>query len=240
MLFIVMSLDTLGLPANERAKVEKIRSDLHTRMQPALTADRALTSALADGLDAAAFDSAKVDAAVAEVGTAVASVHDASAEALNELHAVLTPPERAALVDKVQSHYAVWRRANAEETPNDEASSGHLAMLAGDLGLSQEQTERIRAGMADGLKGLPRVDAKEQETQLKAFADAFRAEQFDAKSLVGGGAASAHLAGWGALHLAHFVQAASPVLSAEQRAILSKRLRDHAAHDPSAQAMGAP
>src|SRR5450432_3028508 len=64
-LFIAMSLDTLGVPPEKRAVVEKIRTDLHTGMQPAFIADQNLVSALADGLSSSNLDSAKVDAAVA-------------------------------------------------------------------------------------------------------------------------------------------------------------------------------
>ena len=48
--------------------------------------------------------------------------------------------------------------------------------------------------------------------------------------------ANAHLVGWGAAQMAHFVETASPVLTSEQRAKLAQRLRDHASHNPSAQA----
>ena len=41
---------------------------------------------------------------------------------------------------------------------------------------------------------------------------------------------------WGAAHLARFVEAATPILTPDQRASLAERLREHAAHDPSAQA----
>ena len=84
-------------------------------MEPARAAEQSLLATLADGLAGANLDAARVDAAVAQVSAAAAAVHDASADALNELHAVLTPPERGALVDKVEAHWAVWQKANAED-----------------------------------------------------------------------------------------------------------------------------
>ena len=234
-LFIAMSLDTLGVSPEQRADVERIRLDLHAHMQPALQADQNLVTALAAGLDAASFDSAKVDAAVVQVGSAASTTHDASADALNELHHTLTPVERGALVDKVESHWAVWQSANADETGAAGAENGHVAMLVADLGLTKEQADRIRASMGEGLKSVPRVDPQEVSAQLRAFGDAFRSEQFDAKSLTGQDTVNAHIATWGAAHLAHFIEAVSPVLSAEQRTALAKRLREHAAHNPSGQ-----
>src|ERR1019366_1403035 len=134
-LFIAMSLDTLGVSPEQHAAVEKIRTDLHARMEPAHTAEQNLAATLADGLAAGSIDAAKVDAAVAQVTAAAAAVHDASADALNELHTVLTPPQRAALVDKVEAHWAIWQKANAEETDPAKSEGGHLATLATELGL---------------------------------------------------------------------------------------------------------
>ena len=61
-------------------------------------------------------------------------------------------------------------------------------------------------------------------------------EQFDAMTLTTASGANAHLVGWGGAHMAHFIEAVSPVLTADQRASFAQRLRDHASHDPSAQA----
>ena len=233
-LFIAMSLDTLGVSPEQRAAVEKIRTDLHARLEPARIAEQNLLATLADGLAASSFDATKVDAAAAQVSATAATVHDASADALNELHAVLTPPERAALVDKVESHWAVWQKANAEETEPAKSDGSHLATLATDLNLTPEQTDKIRAGLGDGMKGVPRLDPQEIAAHLRAFDDAFRSEKFDAKVLTTANGANAHLAGWGAAHMAHFVEVVGPVLTPEQRTTLAQRLREHATHDPSA------
>jgi Spy/CpxP family protein refolding chaperone len=234
-LFIAMSLDTLGVSPEQRAAVEKIRKDLHTRMEPGTRAEQGLTAILADGLVAGTFDQAKVDAAVAQVTAAASAVHDASVDALNELHAVLTPPERAALVDKVEAHWAVWQKANSEESGATTSDGSRLTILAKDLDLAPEQVERIRAALGEGMKGAPRIDAQEIAAHVRGFGDAFRGEKFDAKTLSTAGPANAHLAGWGAAHMARFVELAGPVLTPEQRAKLASRLREHAGHDPSAE-----
>jgi Spy/CpxP family protein refolding chaperone len=234
MLFIAMSLDTLGVSSERRAAVEKIRTDLHARLEPARIAEQNLLVTLADGLNATSFDTTKVDAAVQEVSAAAATVHDASADALNELHAVLTPAERAALVDKVESHWAVWQKANADETGFAKSDDSHLSTLATDLNLTPEQTDKIRAGLGDAMKGVPRLDPQEISAHIRAFDDAFRGDKFDAKALTTANGANAHLAGWGAAHMAHFVEVIAPVLTPEQRTKLAQRLREHATHDPSA------
>jgi Spy/CpxP family protein refolding chaperone len=238
-LFIAMSLDTLGVSPEQRAVVEKIRTDLHAGMQPAVAADQNLISTLADGLGSSSLDSAKVDAAVAQVVQASAAVRAATADALNQLHAALSPPQRAALVDKVESHWAVWQRSNAEEQKEVTADEGHLAVLTADLKLTPDQVDKTRANLDSNMKSVPRVDSKQVAAHLKTFGDAFQSDQFDAKTygtLVSGEEGTdARLAGWGAAYLAHFIEAVSPVLDAQQRGTLAQRLREHAAHNPSAQ-----
>ena len=234
-LIIAMSLDTLGVSPEQRAAVEKIRSDLHNRMEPAHAAEQKLVGMLADGLSAGNLDAASVDEAVAQVAAAAATVHDASIDALNELHAVLTPPERAALIDKVQAHWAVWEKANTQEADTANPEHGQLATLTKELGLTPDQVNKTRAGLADGMKAVPHLVPQEIETHLRAFGDAFQSEKFDAKSLATANGANAHLAGWGAARLAHLVEALSPVLTLDQRAKFAQTLREHAAHNPSHQ-----
>ena len=229
-LLVALSLDTLGISAEQRPAVEKIRRELHARMEPARAAQQRLATALADGVAKASLDATTVDAAIAQVSAAAATVHDASMDALNALHAVLTPPERAALVDKVEAHWSVWQKANAEETDPANPEGNRLAMLTTDLGLTQDQVDKIRAGLGEGMKAVPRLDSREIATQIREFGDAFRSEKFDAKALAGANVANTHLAGWGAAHLAHFVEAVSPVLTPDQRAEFAQRLREHSVH----------
>jgi len=59
----------------------------------------------------------------------------------------------------------------------------------------------------------PALDPQEIATHLGAFGDAFRGEKFDARTLTSANGANAHLVGWGGAHMAHFVEAVSPVLT---------------------------
>jgi Spy/CpxP family protein refolding chaperone len=106
-MFIAMSLDTLAASPEQRAAIERIQGDLFQEMEPARAAEAAVLQTLADGIAAGTIDATKVNAALAQLTAASSSLHDAAAEALNQLHAVLTPEERAALVDKVEAHWAL-------------------------------------------------------------------------------------------------------------------------------------
>jgi Heavy-metal resistance len=232
-LFVAMSLDTLGVSPEQRAAVERIRLDLHARMEPARAAEQELVAALADGVAAGTVDTARVDAALARVTATAGAVHDASAEALNELHSLLSAPERAALVDKVEAHWAVWRSANAEDTAASRAGD-RLATLAADLELSASQVDKIRAGQGEQVKTAP-LDSQEIDAHLRAFGAAFEGEKFDAKTLTTANSANAHMVGWGAARMAHFVENVNPVLTPEQRTRFATMLREHGAHNPSAE-----
>ncbi|HVR60271.1 MAG TPA: Spy/CpxP family protein refolding chaperone [Polyangia bacterium] len=232
-MFVALSLQTLGAPPEQRPALEKIRADLRAAMKPARDADASLLTTLADALVAPtpAPDAVGVNSAVARVVAANASAQAAYADALNQLHATLTPEQRAVLADKVDAHFAVWQRENAAETdPAKSRTSRHVDTLAADLGLSAEQTAQISAALASERPGEPPADHPGAAERMRAFGAAFRAPTFDARTLP----ANPHLVGWGAAHLARVVEVMRPVLTPEQRALLAQRLRDHAAHDPVA------
>jgi Spy/CpxP family protein refolding chaperone len=235
-LFIAMSLDTLGVSPEQQAAVEKIRTDLHARMEPARMAEQNLVIALADGIAAGTIDAGKVDTAVQQLAAAAATVHDASADALNQLHDVLTPPQRAALVDKVRAHWAVWQKANAEEAAGTKPEGGRLATLTTDLGLTPDQVTQMRAALADPTKAVPGLDLQDIDSHLTTFGSAFVADKFDARTLTTASGANAHLVGWGGAHMAHFVEAVGPFLTPEQRIKLAQHLREHASHTLTAEA----
>jgi Spy/CpxP family protein refolding chaperone len=230
-LFIAMSLETLGVAPEQRAVVERIRDGLQSNLKMARAAEDALVTTLADGLEAPSFDDAKVDAAVVKVTATAAQVNDACADALNDLHSVLTPAQREALVDKVEAHWSVWKQANAQgETGPREERGDHLAALEKDLALTPDQMAKIRSALADDMKSVPPFERDKVAAHLRAFGAAFRAESFDAKSIKTGRAADEQLTRWGAVHLVHVIESMSPVLTTDQRSALADRLHVHATH----------
>jgi hypothetical protein len=84
-------------------------------MESARASEQRLVSELSDDLASGVVEPARIDAAVARVTETAARVHHACVAPLNDLHAVLTPVERSALVDKVEAHWAVWRESNGGE-----------------------------------------------------------------------------------------------------------------------------
>jgi Spy/CpxP family protein refolding chaperone len=226
---IMMSLPDLGLSADQQTAVDKIRADLATKTEPARAAGKDFAGVLADGVAAGKVDRAKIDPAITKLVTQVQAVHDVSLTAIDQLHDILTPPQRAKLVDELQAHWEKWKDAHGHDEADDKQHrSGHLLALVRELGLSQEQADKIKASFHDKMKASPQDQAhKEVQDHLTAFGTAFKAEKFDAKKVTGSKAA-AHMARWGATRMARFVEAATPVLTPEQRTKLADEIRERA------------
>jgi Spy/CpxP family protein refolding chaperone len=231
--FISMAVDTLGLDEAKRASVEKIQSDLRAKTAPARDAENDLLGAIADGVAAGKLDTAKINAAVEKHAAASTGMHEATADALTQLHDALTPAERAALVDKVKAHWEVWHKVNVDEkAANKDDKGGHLAQLTKLLALTPDQVDKISAALATDAPVTPKTDPKAEDGHVQSFAAAFLADKFDAKSLASSATASAgHVARHGGGRLARFYAAVTPVLTPQQRTTLAAEIRERANDD---------
>jgi Spy/CpxP family protein refolding chaperone len=230
--FIAMSLDTLGADDAKRSQIEKLQSDLHAQMAPARDAEKGLLLTVADGIAAGTVDAAKVDAAITKVTTASEAAHGASLDTLNKLHAILSPAERAALADKVEAHWEVWRQVNHEAEPGGREHGGRLARLTEEVTLTPDQLTKISAALKSGPAGAPaKFDPQKAEAHVKAFATAFAGDTFDAKAVTAN--ANGQLASRGATRMAHFYETVTPLLTPEQRTKLAAELREHASYQPA-------
>jgi Spy/CpxP family protein refolding chaperone len=225
--FIAMSLDTLGVAAAEQPKVDKLQKDLYGCMTPARDLENGLLSTLADGIAAGTIDTVKVDATIGQLDAAATTVHDCSADTLNQLHRVLSRAERAALVTKVQAHWDAWRQANDDAVAGGREKGSRLAALAKELDLTPDQMEKMSAALTSGFAPLSgQFDRKRVDAHVSAFATAFVHKSFDARSLKSN--ANGHLATCGAKRTALFYETVTPLLTPEQRATLAQHLREHA------------
>jgi Spy/CpxP family protein refolding chaperone len=222
-MFVHMAIDTLGVSPEKKAQLEKIQSDLHTAMAPARDASKNVMSTLADGVASGNIDKAKVDAAVAKEQAAAALVHGAASDALNALHAALSPAERQTLADKVEAHAAIWKKVNAEEAVGSKEQGTHLAHLQASLGLSSDQVDKISAALQKSTTAKP--DTSAMEGYVAAFAKAFPADTFDAKSFNQANAANGAMAKHGIGRMVTFYATVTPLLTADQRTKLADHLR---------------
>ncbi len=222
-MFIHMAIDTLGVSADKKVQLEKLQTDLHAKMAPSREAGRAVLTILADGVAAGKIDDGKLSAALAKQDAAAGAVHAATIDTLNKLHDLLSPAERAALVDKVKAHVAVWKKANAEEHGNKE-KGGHLAALTEELGLTADQADKISAALKKDAP--PKPDHTAIDAHIKAFEAAFVADKFDAKTLTTADAANKSISKNGSARIARFYKIVTPLLTPEQRTKLAENIRE--------------
>ena len=230
--FALVSIPSLGVSPAEQAAVDKIRADIHAKMQPAHDAEAALLNVVADGVAAGTIDQAKVDAAIAKITEVSTQMDDVTNDALNQLHAALSAPERQALALKIEAHYQLWEKANASEAaqPDQEKEGGHIHHLIQVLSLTPDQVEKIDAAFTASMAAVfsaHKFDAKSAEEHLDKFTKGFAADQFDAKTLVTADKANSGVASWGAMRMVKMYQAMLPVLTADQKTKLAALLREH-------------
>jgi len=139
--FIAMSLDTLGADDAKRAQVEKLQGELYSCLAPAGVHQQKVLTLLADGVAAGAIDKAKVNAAITQAGSAPGA-EQCSISALNQLHKLLTPAERASLVDKIHAHAEVWHQVNHDVEGHADEHHGQLERLSKDLTLTPNRSRR--------------------------------------------------------------------------------------------------
>lgn len=234
-MFIALSLDSLGEVTDaQKAAIESIRKTLFEKMEPGREANAALVAAIADGFSSGTLDKDKIHAAIEQVKVASGSIHDATADALNQLHATLDAAQRVALVHKVEAHWAFWERVHqVDGKPITEGHPYHRRVehLAKELALTPEQIEKVKEATAaeriQASMGLP-FDHETVHRHVMAFVAAFESDSFDAKALQGANPANSHLAHWGAARMAHFYEALDPILNADQKTKLAGMLKTHA------------
>ncbi len=223
LMLIAMSLDTLGLSPEEQARIEAIRSDLMAKMEPSRNDELKLIGLLASGLEQSSIDPAKVNEAIAQMATSSEAVHATAIDDLNRLHGILTPSQRRALVEKVEAHWQLWKRANTGERRPTVA-------IGQEIGLTSEQIRRVQNELDAQSPPSPEKESEIRD-YLRNFSQAFTADTFDASTLKAASGANRQMSEWGATRLARFCEAVNPLLANEQRQKLVDLLREHLTHD---------
>jgi Spy/CpxP family protein refolding chaperone len=223
---VLDSVETLGVTPEQEVAVDKIKAEFHKKMKPVREANKAVIGLLADGVAAGKIDTAKVDAAVAKATAEATAAHGANDELLNQLHAALKPEQRAALVDKLDAQWSVWKEANAGKQGEDNAKpDGHLTHLAKEVSLTDDQVAKVKANLDANKESKKPFDSAAADAHMKEFSAAFGTETFDAKKLAAATAEGPHLVAWGAQRMARFYEALTPVLTPDQRTKVADKLR---------------
>ncbi|MBI2393188.1 MAG: periplasmic heavy metal sensor [Deltaproteobacteria bacterium] len=160
-----------------------------------------LHDVMVEGVKAGKIDTAKFDAARAEVDKAMTARRDMEAGALNTLHATLDPAQRKAVVasarDKIakrEQKMGKWKDKMGDgpgaapgKGPGPGAGpGGHGAMMiermTADLGLDDAQKKKVEALVAKQPAKTP-PDREAMKKQIDDLLTAFEGDSFDAKKL---------------------------------------------------------
>jgi Spy/CpxP family protein refolding chaperone len=227
------ALELDSLTADQRATIEALVGQRRAAAAPVRAADAQLLTVLAQQVEQASVDPAALAPSLGAEESAATAESALERDAINRLHGVLTPAQRGALVDRVLADHAHRGGEHGRGHDGGAPGEGHgfgrggrawAGAWAAKLGLTADQKAQIVAslrasGQADGgARGQWRAQRSERRQALEAF----RGDSFDASALV---------------HVEHrgeraerLAEAAVPVLTPAQRAILASALRARAAH----------
>jgi Spy/CpxP family protein refolding chaperone len=176
------ALKVLDLADDQKTKLR----DLLKPLMPSSEAKKELRAALAAGVRANKLDDELIEEKVAAVEKVAAAAHAKAIEAVNTLHATLTPGQREALVESMRAKSQRRMPADWLETDVDplgassrramvrRGASASWGSLTRGLGLSPEQRKKVR----DAVK----VALEARRQRIYDMMDAFVVAEFDAES----------------------------------------------------------
>ena len=201
-----LKLDSLSQA--QRASIEQLAQNQRQASIPVRHADAQVLTELAREVEQASIDPKALQPSLGAEQSAAAARTAVEKDALNQLHALLTPAQRSELVDAVEA-------AHAPRARRDAGTSDHGP---GRLGLTADQRSAIHAKLVAERpgSGAPRG-------ARRAALESFRGDAFDAAALV-----RVVVPGERAERMA---EAMVPVLTAAQRATFAGDLRARAARE---------
>jgi hypothetical protein len=218
----------LDLRDDQRAAVSEIEQNLAADMAPHRETVRQVARLLADGIETGRLEHEDAAAQQAALAASIVDAKASFAGAMNDVHDVLDEGQRAALVAQLQQQHQLHQEGRAE----GEHAHGPLAMLALELGLGEEQKAALRDELRSGVEAVfpdRKAHRLEMETRMKAMADAFVSDSFDAADFDMGPGAEQALESFTEV-ATHAIDVSGRVLSIGQRQALAALIRTRAAN----------
>lgn len=223
---VFRQIEALDLSDDQRVAIADVEEDLAADLAPHRETIHQVVESLASAVETGAVDPQDLAAQQAALLVALDDMKGSVAVAMNAVHDRLDAAQRAELVEQLQAerlhHHGLRDRAHHD---------GRLAKLALELGLTEDQKQSIHDAIRSGVEQVfPDRKAKREamEAKMKALAEAFVSDDFDAADFdLGAGAeegipAAAEIA-------AHAVDVTGRVLTASQRRALASMIRERAA-----------
>jgi uncharacterized membrane protein len=214
--WVAAAMEQVSLTPEQRTAFVQLQSDVKTESAPVIAAHDRVLEAVAASVESGAVDHATLDPLVAAAQAAAVQNRPVFERAADRLHALLTQEQRQALVDALRANLHATRGAHHDP----------LAKVAEQIGLTSDQVSTIRARVEASRTGDGEGfgDKVEHFRRMKALADAFVSDSFDAHAAGIGEHASEVGPKFAARILSH-IDAALPVLTPAQRTALAAVIR---------------
>jgi Spy/CpxP family protein refolding chaperone len=203
-----------SLTPEQRNQIDQLARDRRAAAVPVRQADARVLTLLAQQVESSQVDPQALGPSLATERAAATQEEAVDRATLARLHTILSPAQRSALVDRLESRVA----------PGG-AKAGHWGGAGAEkLGLTQEQKAQIRANLHAGAPGgASSAERQAKRGERRTVLESFRGDSFDAAAMV-------RLEGRGEREV-RMARAMVPVLTAEQRATFAGLLRQRAAHE---------
>jgi len=219
-------ITALDLRDDQRTAVSEIEQNLAADMAPHRETIRQVAQLLADGIETGRLEPADAAAQQAALAASMLDVKASFASAMNDVHGVLDADQRAALVAQLQEQHQRHHDGGAE----GDHPHGPIAKLALALGLGEEQKAALHDEFRKHVEAIfpdRKAHRLEMETRMRAMAEAFVSDSFDAADFDMGGGAEQALQSFTAI-ATHAIDVSGRLLSAPQRQALAALIRARA------------
>jgi Spy/CpxP family protein refolding chaperone len=243
---VANALAQVPLRADQRATIEQMAKDAEVRQEPQRKARETLMLAIADQVQAGTINEAALQPQIDAITAAHVAARPLDRAAFEKLHELLTADQRTAFVTAMQGNAG---NHEGKEGKGNGQMRGRMQKWAADIGLSQDQQDQIRQKLqarwqqhvvgavvgtdeqkGDAVQtGTMMAHGHQMHEQMKATLEAFKGDKFsmDQVSPIQNEQPMAHeFAG----HMLGMLEAALPVLTADQRTAAANKLRQRAAN----------
>jgi truncated hemoglobin YjbI len=223
---VFRQIEALDLRADQRVAVADIEETLNVELAPHKETLRQVAKTLATGVEQGSLDAREAAAQQAALEAVVADAKLSLTTAVNAVHDTLDAPQRQALVARLnemhQSHRDHADQGDRETAPLDKL---HAA-----IGLNDEQRQALREAFRSGVEEVfpdRKARREAQEARMKALADAFLTESFDAADFDLGAGAEDGVKSFSEV-ANRAIAVSGKVLTRGQRSLLADLVRERA------------
>jgi Spy/CpxP family protein refolding chaperone len=221
------SLRLDSLSATQRQQIDGLVAQEKTAHANVRVARGQLMQAIASGIDAGSINDRSITPSVQAVEGAIAGDEPSDRATLEKLHAVLTPAQRVELATRIESRTAKMEAHRAEA--DAKGPRENVGRWARGLGLSDAQRDQIEANLASTKPAVDETLRNEERATHQHVLEAFKGDRFVMNEIAP--AKDPRLIAGEVEGMVRVAKASAPVLTVDQRATASAKLRTMATRE---------